>query len=112
MGQEWNWQIDELKRQEEYNASQIKSAIDRQTNAINHAASQNSSKSSVDTSSSFSDLFAMFTVFIPEKVKTKIKNVVTNVAAFLITAVVVINSISLVIGLIFKLLCEIGVINM
>ncbi|MGN0521921.1 MAG: hypothetical protein ACI4IQ_04710 [Eubacterium sp.] len=45
MGQEWNWQIDDLKNQEAYNASQIEDAIRSQTEAINRANEHNSSVS-------------------------------------------------------------------
>lgn len=43
MGQEWNWQIDDLKNQEVYNASQIENAIRSQTEAINRANEHHSS---------------------------------------------------------------------
>lgn len=43
--QEWNYQIDELKRQQEYDASCIQDEIRRNTEAINRANELSNSKS-------------------------------------------------------------------
>lgn len=48
MAQEWNWQIDELKRQQEADASKIEEAIRSQTDAIRNASRSSSTSSGTD----------------------------------------------------------------